>query len=46
MSKKIRSGKEILDEFFREIKTNEELDQETVGKIVELYERGVNPFFS
>jgi hypothetical protein len=39
MNKEIRSGKEILDEFFHEIKDNKKLDQETVGKIVELYEK-------
>ena len=40
MNKEIRSGKDILDEFFCEIGGNEELDQETVVKIVELYDEG------
>ena len=38
MSKVIKSGKEILDEFFEDIVGDEKFDQATVGKLIELYE--------
>ena len=40
MSTEIKSGKEILDEFFEDIKTNEKLDQDVATAIVDLYESG------
>lgn len=40
MSTEIKSGKEILDEFFEDIKSDEKLDQDTVTAIVDLYESG------
>lgn len=40
MNNEIKSGKEILDEFFGSIKGNTKLDQETVGEIVGLYNEG------
>ena len=40
MSAEIKSGKEILDEFFESIKTDGELDQGTTEAIVNLYETG------
>jgi len=40
MSTEIKSGKEILDEFFEDIKINEKLDQDVATAIVELYESG------
>lgn len=40
MSTEIKSGKEILDEFFEDIKTDEKLDQEVAAAIVDLYESG------
>lgn len=40
ISTKIKSGKEILDEFFEDIKTDEKLDQEVAAAIVDLYESG------
>ena len=40
MSTEIKSGKEILDKFFEDIKSDEELDQDTVAAIVDLYESG------
>ena len=40
MSAEIKSGKEILDEFFEDIKSHEKLDQGTINAIVELYESG------
>lgn len=40
MSKEIKSGKEILDEFIEDIEGNDDLDKATVGKIIELYEEG------
>lgn len=39
MDNKIKSGKEILDDFFKEVEENTELDQETTQRIVELYEQ-------
>lgn len=40
MGTEIKSGKEILDEFFEDIKTVEKLDQDTTEAIVNLYETG------
>ena len=40
MSREIKSGKEILDEFFERIESDKELDQDTVAAIVELYRSG------
>lgn len=40
MSTEIKSGKEILDEFFEDIKTDEKLDQDVAAAIVDLYESG------
>lgn len=40
MGTEIKSGKEILDEFFEDIKTDEELDQDTTEAIINLYETG------
>ena len=42
MSSEIKSGKVILDEFFKSIKSDDELDSETVEAIVDLYE--INKF--
>ncbi len=39
MDNKIKSGKEILDDFFKEVEENTELVQETTQRIVELYEQ-------
>ena len=39
MSDEIKSGKEVLDEFFNNIKDDEDLDQETVEKLVSLYKQ-------
>lgn len=36
----IKSGKEILDEFFEDIKSDGKLDGDTVAAIVHLYESG------
>ena len=38
MNTEIKSGKKILDEFFKEIKSDNSLDQDTVAIIVDLYE--------
>ena len=40
MEKKIKSGKTILDEFFEEVKSDDQLDPETVSALVKLYEGG------
>ncbi|MCK4947540.1 MAG: hypothetical protein KAR08_03885 [Candidatus Heimdallarchaeota archaeon] len=37
MNKKIKSGKDVIDEFFSEILNIEDVDQKTVEKLVELY---------
>lgn len=37
MSDKIKSGKEVVDEFFAEILNVEGVDQKTAEKLVELY---------
>jgi hypothetical protein len=39
MSDEIKSGKEVLDEFFNSIKDDTDLDQETVAELVALYEQ-------
>jgi hypothetical protein len=38
MSEEIKSGKQILDEFFQEIKNIPDLDQEVVGALIVLYQ--------
>ncbi|MCZ4408353.1 hypothetical protein O3Q51_06005 [Cryomorphaceae bacterium 1068] len=40
MNTQIKSGKEILDEFFEDLKADEELNQETSETIINLYETG------
>ena len=40
MSDEIKSGKQILDEFFREIKELPEIDENVVNTIIDLYEEG------
>ncbi len=40
MSDKIKSGKEVIDEFFAEILNVEGVDEDTVTKLVELYSDG------
>ncbi len=40
MSTEIKSGKEILDEFFEDMKTDKKLDQDVAAAIVDLYESG------
>ena len=40
MGTEIKSGKEILDEFFEDIKTVEKLNQDTTEAIVNLYKTG------
>lgn len=37
MNKKIKSGKDVIDEFFAEILNVEGIDQKTVEKLVELH---------
>lgn len=37
MSNEIKSGKDVIDEFFAEILNVEGVDQKTVEKLVELY---------
>jgi len=37
MSDEIKSGKEVIDEFFAEILNVEGVDQKTVKKLLELY---------
>lgn len=39
MSTEIKSGKEILDDFFTEIGENKELDEQTTKAIIELHEQ-------
>ena len=39
MSDEIKSGKQILEEFFSDIKDDPDLDQEVVAKLIELYEQ-------
>lgn len=38
MKNEIKSGKVILDEFFKDIKNIENLEQATIEKIIKLYE--------
>jgi hypothetical protein len=40
MSDEIKSGKDVIDEFFAEIPNVEGVDQKTVDKLVELYGTG------
>lgn len=40
MNTEIQSGKEILDEFIKDIKSDEKLDQDTVAAIIDLYGSG------
>lgn len=40
MEQKIKSGKQILDEFFEEIKGEENVDEATISGIVDLYQTG------
>ncbi|MBL4587355.1 MAG: hypothetical protein JKX84_09915 [Flavobacteriales bacterium] len=40
MSDEIKSGKDVIDEFFAEIPNVEGVDQKTVDKLVELYGEG------
>ncbi|MEQ8415939.1 MAG: hypothetical protein RIB71_15780 [Imperialibacter sp.] len=40
MSDEIKSGKEVIDEFFAEIPNVEGVDQKTVDILVELYGQG------
>ena len=40
MSDEIKSGKDVIDEFFAEILNVEGVDEKTVGKLVELYSEG------
>lgn len=39
MSEKIKSGKDVIDEFFAEILNVEGADKKTVEKLVELYKK-------
>ena len=39
MANEIKSGKEILDDFFKEVQQNKELDKDTTQRIIELYEQ-------
>jgi len=40
MSTEIKSGKEILDEFFEEVKDDDKLEKNTAGAIIDLYNSG------
>ena len=40
MSDEIKSGKQILDEFFQEIKSLPEIDENVVNTIIDLYGEG------
>lgn len=40
MSEDIKSGKQILDEFFQEIKNMPDIDEDVVKSIINLYESG------
>ncbi len=40
MEKKIKSGKEVLDEFITSIKNNNQLDKNTVDAVTKLYDAG------
>ncbi len=40
MNNEIKSGKDVVDEFFAEILNVKGVDQQTVAKLVELYSEG------
>jgi len=40
MDKKIKSGKEVIDEFFSEIYNIENIDKKTVEALISLYSEG------
>ena len=40
MSEKIKSGKEVIDEFFTEVMNIEGVDQKTVERLTSLYSEG------
>lgn len=40
MDKKIKSGKEVIDEFFSEIYNIENIDEKTVEALISLYSEG------
>ena len=40
MSNEIKSGKQILDEFFQEIKSLSDVDKNVINTIIDLYEEG------
>lgn len=40
MDKKIKSGKEVIDEFFSEIYNIENIDEKTVESLISLYGEG------
>ena len=40
MNKKIKSGKEVIDEFFSEIYNIENIDEKTVESLISLYGEG------
>lgn len=40
MNDEIKSGKDVIDEFFAEIFNVEGVDEKTIGKLVELYNEG------
>ena len=40
MDKKIKSGKEVIDEFFSEIYNIKNLDEKTVEALISLYSEG------
>ena len=40
MSDEIKSGKQILDEFFQEIKNLSDIDKNILDTIIDLYEAG------
>ena len=40
MSNEIKSGKQILDEFFQEIKSLPEIDENVIDTIIYLYKEG------
>ncbi len=40
MDKKIKSGKDVIDEFFSEIYNIENIDEKTVESLVSLYDQG------
>jgi len=40
MDKKIKSGKEVIDEFFSEIYNIENIDDKTVEALISLYSEG------